>query len=78
MRLCAPAHLAMLAKALCTWSGVFCYAVLVRLHPWATYARIVFAVDLGFFALVVVRLHPWATSARIVFAVDFGFSHLLC
>jgi hypothetical protein len=23
MRLCAPAHLAMSAKALCTWSGVF-------------------------------------------------------
>jgi hypothetical protein len=31
MRLCALAHLAMLAKALCTWSGVFCYDVLVRI-----------------------------------------------
>jgi hypothetical protein len=52
--------------------------VLVRLHPWATSAQIVFAVDFGFFALVVlVRLHPWATSARIVFAVDFGFFALV-
>jgi hypothetical protein len=52
--------------------------VLVRLHPWATSAWIVFAVDFGFFALVVlVRLHPWATSARIVFAVDFGFFALV-
>jgi hypothetical protein len=31
----------------------------VRLHPWATSARIVLAVDFGFCALVVlVRLHP--------------------
>jgi hypothetical protein len=46
MKLCAPAHLAMLAKALRTWSGVF-----VMLHPAVpsgTAARMVFAVDFGF------------------------------
>jgi hypothetical protein len=74
MRLCAPAHLAMLAKALCTWSGVFV------MLDWCAYNRswrgqfgvVVFAL------LRFVRLCPRATSARTVFAVDFGFSHLLC
>jgi hypothetical protein len=33
MRLCAPAHLAMLAKALCTWSGVFV------MLDWCAYSR---------------------------------------
>jgi hypothetical protein len=47
-----------------SWRGRFdvvvsAFVVLVRLHPWATSARIVFAVDFGFVALVVlVRLHP--------------------
>jgi hypothetical protein len=47
-----------------SWHGrfgvvVFAFVVLVRLHPWASSARIVYAVDFGFFALVVlVRLHP--------------------
>jgi hypothetical protein len=33
MRLCARAHLAMLAKALCTWSGVFV------MLDWCAYSR---------------------------------------
>jgi hypothetical protein len=47
-----------------SWRGRFddvvsAFVVLVRLHPWVSSARTVFAVDFGFFALVVlVQLHP--------------------
>jgi hypothetical protein len=54
MRLCAPAHLVMLAKALCTWSGVFV------MLDWCTYSRSwrgqLGVVDFAF--VVLVRLHP--------------------
>jgi hypothetical protein len=46
MKLCAPAHLAMLAKALRTWSGVF--VMLRPVVPSGTSARIVFVVDFSF------------------------------
>ena len=62
MKLGAPAHLAMLAKALRTWSGVFV------MLDWCVYSRS----WRGQFGVVVF------VSARMVFAVDFGFSHLLC
>jgi hypothetical protein len=54
MRLCAPAHLAMLAKALCTWSGVFV------MLDWCAYSqswRGQFGVVVFAF-VVLVRLHP--------------------
>jgi hypothetical protein len=57
MRLCAPAHLAMLAKALCTWSGVFCCASPAA--PLGGFCTDSLRGRLRFFALVVlVRLHP--------------------
>jgi hypothetical protein len=46
MKLCAPAYLDMLAKALRTWSGVF--VMLCPAVPSGTSARIVFAVDFSF------------------------------
>jgi hypothetical protein len=66
MRLCAFAHPAVPVGDLCTRYSAFIMSV--RLHPQATFARIVLGGRLRFFALVVlVRLHPEATFARIVF-----------
>jgi hypothetical protein len=50
MKLCAPAHLAMLAKVLRTWSGVF--VMLRPAVPSGTSAWMVFAVDVGFLHLL--------------------------
>jgi hypothetical protein len=65
MKLCALAHLAMLAKALRAWSGVFV------MLDWCLYSRS-WRGQFGVVAFAFVTLCPAVPLG------NFGFSHLLC